>query len=68
MNIQKIVYRTAFTIGIILFIFGMFDLTPTKFGYYSQLMMDGLVLVGFGYLCMGIYYLPTRIKEMDRIK
>ena len=44
-KISSYVIWTSYIIGLILFIFGLFDLTPTKFGYDSSLMKYGLCLV-----------------------
>lgn len=60
MEIDKWIYRLSFIVGIILFIFGLFDLEETKFGYKSLLMDTGLIFVGYGYLLMKIYILEIK--------
>lgn len=65
MNTSKLVYRVCLIIGIIIFIFGLFDLTETRFGYDSAYMRYGLAIMCFSYLLSKINYL-IELNEATR--
>lgn len=62
-----IYYLILTIIGLIMFLLGLTDLTPSKYGAYSPTMIIAMILMTYSYTLFRIEDLRINIDEMKKV-